>query len=96
VVTSSNGDDDSRRLVLSGEYDLRRRDEVRTLFRALSCSEIDLDFRGVTYVDSSFLSELILLRKRLPECSIVLSGVNSQVKHTFELVDFGSIFCIKD
>lgn len=92
------GDDYARRrIALSGEYDLRRRDEVRELFGSIEpLSEVEIDFSDVTYIDSSFLNELVALRNRLPDCSIALSRSSPHVKRVFEIVDFGRIFTIVD
>lgn len=85
---------ESSRIELSGEYDLQRRDEVRRIFGSLDCSEILLDFHDVTYVDSSFLNELVVLRNRLPESSITLVVPSAQIRRILEIVDFGRIFTI--
>lgn len=95
-MTTSGHPDASERIELSGEYDLRRRDEVRALFDGLTSPHIVLDLSGVTYLDSSFLSALVLLRNRLPDCSITLYGPSPQVKRIFDIVDFGRIFSIVD
>ena len=95
-MTTSGDADAPERVELSGEYDLLRRDEVRALFDGLTSPYIVLDLCNVTYVDSSFLSALIGLRNRLPDCSITLYGPNPQVKRIFDIVDFGRIFSIVD
>jgi anti-anti-sigma factor len=97
VVVTPGDDSARRRIALSGEYDLRRREEVRELFESVEhLSEVDINFSNVTYIDSSFLNELVALRNRVPDCSITLSGSSRHVKRVFEIVDFGRIFNIVD
>src|SRR5579871_3091529 len=48
---------------LSGEYDLARKQEVAALFAAVNGkASITIDMREVTYVDSTFLNELVRMR----------------------------------
>lgn len=49
-------------VVFAGEYDLNNKGNLRKEFRALySANDVVLDLSNVTYVDSTFLSELIML-----------------------------------
>ncbi|MBV8724521.1 MAG: STAS domain-containing protein [Candidatus Eremiobacteraeota bacterium] len=85
-----------RRVVLSGEYDLLRRDELREIFASLGDEpEITLDLGGVTYVDSSFLDELGKLRLRLPDHSITLVGADATVRRLLEITSMHKIFTVQ-
>ncbi len=84
-----------RRVVLSGEYDLLRRDELRELFASLGDErEITLDLRDVTYLDSSFLDELVKLRRRLTEHSITLIPGDANVRRVLNITGMHEIFTI--
>jgi anti-anti-sigma factor len=89
-------EDARRQIELTGEYDLQRREELRGLFDVLDAADVVIDLRNVTYVDSTFLSELIVLRHRLPDSVITLLGPTRSIKRLFEIVDFASIFRIVD
>jgi anti-anti-sigma factor len=89
----SNGE---RLVQLAGEYDLARRDEVAAQFGALDGSAVRIDFSEVTYIDSTILHELAQLRVRDEQRSITLTGVNSHIRHIFDIVKFDELFDIKD
>ena len=51
-------------VVFAGEYDLANKSELRKeLSRLHSVDELVLDMSEVTYIDSTFIAELMLLRK---------------------------------
>ena len=55
-------------LRLSGDLDLNRKDEIRKSLARLKSADIAiLDFADVTYVDSTILGCLVVLRKRMLE-----------------------------
>jgi len=81
---------------LQGEYDLTRRDELAALFGSLGEGALVIDMSGVTYVDSSALSELAALRSRSAERQISLVGVNDHIRRIFDIVSFHQIFDIAE
>jgi anti-anti-sigma factor len=92
LVTSSAS---QRRLALSGDWDLGRREELRDLLVEVDGTKpIVIDVREVTYADSSFLHELSLLRKRLTDCSITLLGPKPALKRVLEILSFDKLFQI--
>jgi anti-anti-sigma factor len=81
------------RLTLSGEYDLSRKAEVADLFASIASVErLELDFTKVEYVDSTILNEMARLRRRLPDCEIVILGASQNVRRLFQIVGFEEIF----
>lgn len=53
---------------LSGEYDLWRRDELEAELKPAESADIAvLDLRDVTYIDSTALTCLVRLKKRMAE-----------------------------
>ncbi|MBV9720182.1 MAG: STAS domain-containing protein [Candidatus Eremiobacteraeota bacterium] len=83
------------RIELHGEYDLSRKEEVGALFRSIAEGpQVIIDLRDVTYIDSSFLSELALLRSRLRSDKIMLVGPSQNVKRILTLVSFEQLFQI--
>jgi len=86
--------------VFSGEYDLTHHRELRAEFDAL-CDEpnLVLDMRGVTYLDSTFVTELIRLHKcrgerGIGEVSIVRNTF--LVKRLFGILYFRTLFRLVD
>jgi len=83
-------------LRLEGEYDLVRKGEVAAQLAALDGNPVCIDFSEVTYIDSTILRELAELRLRDEQRSITLIGVNSHIRHIFDVVNFGELFDITD
>jgi anti-anti-sigma factor len=86
----------ARRLVLDGEYDLTRKDELALLFASLDGDgPVIIDLAKVTYMDSTVLRELAALRTKSDRRSITLAGVNQHLRRIFEVVNFDQIFTIE-
>jgi anti-anti-sigma factor len=82
---------------LAGEYDLSRKAEVGALFDSLEGNEpLVIDLAKVTYLDSTLLNELSVLRRRNNERQITLRGANANIRRILNLVNFGALFSIAD
>jgi anti-anti-sigma factor len=86
--------------VFTGEYDLRCKSRLRAEFEAV-CEEqnLVLDMRGVSYVDSTFASELLWLHKcrmerGIGQVSIVRNA--SIIKRLFAILYFKTLFRLVD
>jgi len=86
--------------VFSGEYDLTSKSKLRAEFAGI-CAEpkLILDMRAVSYVDSTFATELLWLHrcrveKGLSEVSIVRSAFI--VKRVFTILFFKTLFRLVD
>jgi anti-anti-sigma factor len=87
----------ARRVVLEGEYDLTRKAEIAALFQALDGDgELIIDLTNVTYLDSTILDQLALLRHRSEQRSITLAGASDHIRHIFQIVGFDRIFRTAD
>lgn len=85
------------RVELYGEYDLSRKEELADALASLSGEKpVVLDLTRVSYVDSSFLNELGMLRARLAESAITLHGVSPQLRRVLSLMRFDTLFDIVD
>jgi anti-anti-sigma factor len=81
---------------LSGEYDLARKQEVAALFAAVNGkASITIDMREVTYVDSTFLNELVTMRLRLQERSVTLVGARPNVVRVLRLAKLDRFFLLR-
>jgi anti-anti-sigma factor len=84
-------------LRLQGEYDLTRKDEIATLFESIDSGEpLAIDMTGVTYIDSTMLSELARLRLRQKHRTITLAGANAHVRRVLAIAKFDKIFHVTD
>lgn len=89
--------EESRRIELSGEYDLSRKDELSSIFASLAPDgPATIDLTRVNYVDSTFLHVLAALHFRLKEHGVTLVGANSQVRRLLGIVKFDQLFHIAD
>ena len=84
-------------VALFGEYDLSRRPELAAQLGAIDGNEpLLLDIGEVTYLDSSFLNELAILRRRLPGCEIVVKSANARFRRLLGLFGFDRMFRVLD
>ncbi|MGA8099208.1 MAG: STAS domain-containing protein [Candidatus Cybelea sp.] len=82
---------------LSGEYDLRRRQELALLFESLQGDDpVVIDLAKVSYLDSTMLNELSIFRSRNRERQITLRGANENIRRILRLVDFDSLFNVTE
>jgi anti-anti-sigma factor len=83
------------RVVLDGEWDVSRKDELRTLLSALTVDRpAIIDFRGVTFADSTVLGILAALRLKFQAVPITLLGAQPQVLKIFKIAGFDRLFRI--
>lgn len=87
-------------LRLAGEYDISRRDELAEQLSAANNADVAvLDLRDVSYLDSSALTCLIQLRKRMMERGpgvVHIAGAAPQVRRIFNLTNLDRIFRIEE
>ena len=89
--------DPPRRLELNGEYDLSQKEEIAALFGGLRADgPATIDLTKVTYVDSSFLNELVALRLRFREQPITLAGANANIARILRMAKFEKLFNLAD
>jgi anti-anti-sigma factor len=82
-------------LRLTGEYDLTRKNEIAELFATVDGeSSVQIDLSEVTYIDSTILRELAMLRQRQNGHPIKLVGASSQIERVLRIVDFDKLFDI--
>lgn len=81
------------RIQLSGEYDIARKQELSEIFTTVTNgAPVTIDMNAVTYVDSTFLHELVAMRLRLDERPVTLSGVQPNVARIFRLAKLDRFF----
>jgi anti-anti-sigma factor len=87
----------TRRIELRGEYDVSQKEAIASLFEALRPDgPAVIDMTKCTYVDSTFLSELVKLRQRFKEHPITLLGASGSVMRVLRLVHFNRLFEIPE
>ncbi len=83
----------AHRIVLGGEYDLSREEEVSSLFESLSTdAAVVVDMSAVTYVDSTFLRALANLHYRFKGSPVTLMGANERIRRILHIVRFDQLF----
>lgn len=81
----------------NGELDIWKEDEVEAVLSVLDGSvPAVVDLSNVRYLDSAFLSVLIRLRRRLPECKITLIVKTPSVRRVLELTEMQRLFDVED
>lgn len=80
---------------LFGEYDVERREELARILReAEPFDDLYIDLRHVEYVDSTFLTELALLRTRNPDAAITLLEPRPHLRKVLQMMAFEKMFRI--
>ena len=88
-------------IILSGDVDYSLQEEVRNASQqALSAeqvSEIQVDFSGVKFLDSSVIRALITLRRDADAAgkSLTLLNCNKTVREVFEIGGFDRMFTFR-
>jgi len=83
---------EENRLELEGDWDLSRTGELDLLFASLRSDEpAVIDMRRTTYIDSTVLHQLALVRQRFNGHPITLLA-NSHVRRLLRVVNFDKIF----
>lgn len=85
--------DRPRVVSFNGELDIWKESEVESRLAVLDGSApIVIDLSDVRYLDSAFLSALVRLRRRMPECSITLVVQTASVRRVLELTEMHRLF----
>ncbi|HEV2740608.1 MAG TPA: STAS domain-containing protein [Candidatus Elarobacter sp.] len=77
----------------SGELDIWKESDVEAKLTAIDGrGDAVIDLSAVRYLDSAFLSALVRLRRRLPQCKITLVAATPSVRRIFELTEMHRLF----
>jgi anti-anti-sigma factor len=84
-------------MVFSGDYDVACKEQLRgELERLVALQNVVLDFRDVTYIDSTIVSELIRMHKlraeNLFEPEIIFVGNNQNIQWLFDVLQLHKVF----
>ena len=83
---------ESLRITLEGEYDLARKDEIAKVFASVDGQPaVIVDVAKVTYLDSTVLRELALLRLKRLDRQITLVGANENLRRLLKIAGFDRI-----
>ncbi|TAM84967.1 anti-sigma factor antagonist [bacterium] len=85
-------------IMLHGEYDIARQEELRSELEPAYCAAMALlDMSAVSYIDASALTELIRLRKHMPEPAIIrMVGVMANIRRLLNVTGLVKMFEIYD
>lgn len=89
----------AHRVVFAGDYDLANKDGLRRTLRRFETSEdLVLDLSDVTFIDSTFISELILFEKARKAQNLgratIVAPAKSVVRRLFEVVGLTPVLTI--
>ncbi|MGB8909185.1 MAG: STAS domain-containing protein [Candidatus Cybelea sp.] len=85
-----------RYIALSGEYDLARKEELSSALAAItSGTPVTIDMRQVTYIDSTFLTEVTAMRLRRQERPVILLGVAPNIARILMLAKLDRFFVFR-
>ena len=85
------------RVLLDGEWDMARREELDALFSRLKTdAPATIDLRTCTFVDSTVLSALVTLRARFAATPITLLRPSPQLQKILRIANFERLFEIRD
>jgi anti-anti-sigma factor len=77
----------------NGELDIWKEGEIEAKLAVCDgASPILIDLSDVRYLDSAFLSALVRLRRRLPDCAMTLVVESPSVRRIFELTEMHRLF----
>jgi anti-anti-sigma factor len=85
---------------LQGRFDFSAHREMREccgkLLESGEVRELDIDFGGVDYLDSSALGMLLLLKERADAASkrVALHNCKGTVRQVLDIANFGKVFSI--
>lgn len=85
---------------LSGRFDFNTHREFRSAYESIvtdaEIREIQVDFTGVDYLDSSALGMLLMLRDKASGTGkdVGLANVRGNVKQVLDIANFGKLFKI--
>lgn len=77
------------------EADLELVPSIRSKLEPIVSGPVVIDLSGVPYLTSSVLTELIRLRKRLPDTAIVLRSPRALTQRVLRTVSFDRLFSIE-
>jgi anti-anti-sigma factor len=91
----------SARIILRGEYDIFRREELRSeLEQADLTSDVAIDLRETVFLDAGAVALLIGLHRRLsrrtPDARVVLLNAPRLVRRVIELSNAQNLFDFKE
>lgn len=98
---ASQMDDARAVLSLNGRFDFHSHRDFRMAYEAAleagAVREIEINFAGVDYLDSSALGMLLLLREKAESLGkhVVLAGLRGTVKQVLDIANFGKLFAVK-
>jgi anti-anti-sigma factor len=88
---------DGNRVVLEGEWDLARKEELEELLGRLSLDgDATIDMRGCTYADSTVLAALAAIRAKFADKQVTLLGPSRQLVRVLKIANFDRLFRILD
>ncbi|WP_018230048.1 STAS domain-containing protein [Methyloversatilis universalis] len=98
-IRTSSLDNDQTRIALGGRFDFSSHREFRDVTEQLlarGTATMEIDLGAVTYLDSSALGMLLMLRDkaRAAHCEVVLTHCSAPVRQVLDVANFQKLFTI--
>ena len=91
TVLLKQGDTQQPRIEIVGRFDFTSNREFRQVCDSVGAvSMCVVDLKDTTYLDSSALGMMLLLKEKVPNVQIV--GATAQVRKVLEIANFHSLF----
>jgi anti-anti-sigma factor len=94
VAISVLQDDDQWRVVITGELDMSTSPVLRERLADASGGAVVFDCSGLTFVDSSGITELLMLAKRVD--SVLLEKPPPTLRHAIEVLGLAEVLPMAD
>lgn len=99
-IRTSSQDNAHTRIALGGRFDFSSHREFRDVTEQLlargTVTTLEIDLGAVTYLDSSALGMLLMLRDkaRAAHCDVVLAHCSAPVRQVLDVANFQKLFTI--
>ncbi len=96
MEASAHIDGQQARIVLVGHFTFEAHRAFRAAYGDIvgnpDITQLDVDFAGVDYLDSSGLGMLLLLRERMAQRTVRLLNTHGPVRTVLEVANFSRLF----
>ena len=98
ITANSSADGQELTIYVEGRFDFGAHQEFRDAYERIDSTprRYVVDLKNTTYLDSSALGMLLMLRDKMGGASkeVALTGVRGNVKQVLDIANFGKLFQI--
>ena len=100
IAIKTNITQEKAKLSLQGRFDFSAHREFRQGYEGLlnhpEVTSVELDFRGVEYIDSSALGMLLVLKEAVAKSQqqLIITNCTGPVRRVLDVANFGKMFVL--